>query len=101
MMRVDGVDRDALLAQTVGEQHFPGVHVDAGEQRRDFRVRVADVDPRVGERIGELLGVGERLEVLWKSFAAPLGALEELVDALSAPRVSLDAHAHRGLVDLS
>ena len=100
-MRVDRLDRHSLLAQAVGEDHFAGVHVDAADERRDVSVGVADVDPRVVERIGELLGVGQLLEVVGEGVVAFLRARQELVDAGLAARVGLDAHAHGGLVDLT
>ena len=101
VMRVDGVDRHALLAQPVGEQDLAAVHVDAAEQGLDLGLGVADVDARVGERVRQVLRVGELLEVVGRLLVPPAGTLEVLVDALLAARVGLDAHAHGGLVDLA
>ena len=63
VVREDEVDRLALLAQPVGEQDLPDLHVDAHEQTADLGVGIADADARVGVRVGELLGVEERLVV--------------------------------------
>ena len=90
----------ASFAQPVGQQHFRRVHVDAAEQRRDLGVRVADVDARVAERVGEVLGISQRLEMVGKALVAALRALQELVDARAPARIGVDAHAHGGLVDL-
>ena len=101
MVRVDRVDRHALLTQAVGEEHLAGVHVDAADERGDLRVGVAHVDARVVEGVGELFGVGKRFEVLGESVVALPRAGEELVDAGLAARVGLDAHTHGCLVDLA
>ncbi len=101
VMGVDGVDAAALLAQAVGEQHLADVHVDAGDERGDLGVAVADVDARVDVRVGQLLLVEDRLEVVGKRLVAAPGHGERALDALAAPGIGLDPHADRGLVHLS
>ncbi len=101
VVRVDGVDRHALLAQAIGEDELARVHVDAAEDRRDLGLGVAPVDAGVVERVLQLLGVGQRLEMVRQLVVLAPGALEEVLDAFFAAGVDLDPHAHGGLVDLA
>ena len=101
VMGVDGVDVAALFAQAVGEQHLTDVHVDAGDDRRDLGVALADVDAGVDVRVGQLFAVEDVLEVVGKLLEAARGHGERTRDALAAAGIGFDPHADRRLVHLS
>ena len=101
VVRVDGVDRRALLAQPIGEQYLADVHVDATDECLDLGVGITDVDARVDVRIGQLFVVEDLFEVVGKLLVAASRQRERLLDLVAPARIVVDAHAHRGVVDLT
>jgi hypothetical protein len=90
-----------LLPEPVGEQSLGGLHVDARDQTADLEVRIAGSDARVGIRIGEPLGVVERLLIGIELGIGLVCRVENALEFLGGTWIGGHAGLDAGAVDVA